>query len=236
MNQPDDFPPALPHGHIKPVFDNVFTVTGAMETVLMGMDWAFSRNMIIVREGDRLILINTVRLDEAGLAELDDLGKVTDVVRLGALHGRDDEFYRHRYDAKYWTLPGLGNGDAQYLSTEGEGPIADAEVFLFESTQIPEAILRLNRDGGILIACDALQNWVAPDEHFCDASRERMEGMGFFTPANVGPVWMQAAEPSKADFKRLSALEFKHALCGHGEPVHDSAATAYKETFERLFG
>ena len=235
---PSSFPPALAHNEIKAVLPDVFFVTGAMETVLMELDWQFSRNMTIVREGERLILINTVRLSDAGLAELDRLGKVTDVIRLGALHGRDDAFYRDRYQAQYWVMPGLESeeqGAALTLGDDTPLPIADASVFQFKTCKLPEGILHLHRDGGILIACDALQNWLQPDEHFCDASRERMEQMGFFAPANVGPVWLQAAEPGADDFIRLKSLDFKHALCGHGEPLLDNAKPAFSTTFSRLF-
>ncbi|MEO9588204.1 MAG: hypothetical protein ABJG23_12665, partial [Marinobacter sp.] len=71
------FPPALAHNAIEEILPDLFFVSGAMETVLMDLDWQFSRNMTIVRDGERLILINTVRLDDDGLAELDRLGKVT---------------------------------------------------------------------------------------------------------------------------------------------------------------
>lgn len=232
------FPPALAHGEIEEVFTDVFVVSGAMETVLMDLDWRFSRNMTIVREGDRLILINTVRLDDKGLAELDSLGKVTDVIRLGALHGRDDDFYVDRYDASHWMMQGLEPDQGKTAHTlDGNTPlpIRDASLFQFESSNIPEGVLRLDRDGGILIACDALQNWLEPDEHFCDASRQRMEDMGFFTRANIGPVWLQAAEPMIDDFERLENLEFRHALCGHGEPLLDSAKEDFSATFSRVF-
>jgi hypothetical protein len=66
----------------------------------------FSRNMTVVREGDRLVLINAVRLDDAGLAALDALGKVTDVIRLAGNHGLDDPFYADRYHAKVWVVKG----------------------------------------------------------------------------------------------------------------------------------
>ncbi len=231
------FPPALPHGAIDEVFADVFVVSGAMETVLMGLDWRFSRNMTIVRDGERLILINTVRLDDEGLAALDQLGRVTDVIRLGALHGRDDAFYLDRYQARYWVSPGLEEDDARArpLNQDPTLPIRDASLFRFQTSAVPESLLHLTRDGGILIACDALQNWLHPDEHFCDASRERMEGMGFFTPANVGPVWMQAAEPGAGDFHRLRDLNFRHALCGHGQPLRDNAHEAFSATIDRLF-
>ena len=233
-------PPGLPHGPIDEVFPDVFFVSGAMETVLQEMDWQFSRNMTVVRDGERLIIINSVRLGEAGLAELDRLGRVTDVVRLGCLHGRDDQFYVERYNAEYWTMPGMehesGLKATQTLTADGPLPITDASLFEFHTTQMPEGVLRLNRAGGIVIACDALQNWLAPDEYFSDASRELMQNMGFFTPANLGPVWMQAASPAGEDFSRLKALSFKHALCGHGEPLRDTAHEDYAATFNRLFG
>ncbi|MEH6672719.1 hypothetical protein [Halopseudomonas sp.] len=232
------FPPALAHGAIEEVLPEVFFVTGAMETVLMELDWQFSRNMIIVREGERLVLINSVRLGDEGLAALDSLGRVTDIVRLGALHGRDDDFYIDRYQAQYWVMPGLEPeqpGVAQSLAEGSPLPLEGASLFQFKTSKLPEGILHLQRDGGILLACDALQNWLQPDEHFCDASRQRMEQMGFFTPANVGPVWLQAAEPGADDFARLKTLSFRHALCGHGEPLLEGAHMAFSSSFDRLF-
>lgn len=232
------FPPALAHGAIEEVLPNIFFVTGAMETVLMELDWQFSRNMVIVREDERLVLINSVRLSDDGLAALERLGKVTDVIRLGALHGRDDAFYLDHYQAQYWVMPGLEPelpGSARSLAKDSPLPLADASLFQFDTSKLPEGILHLQRDGGILIACDALQNWLQPDEHFCDASRERMEQMGFFTPANVGPVWLQAAEPGAEDFVRLRALSFRHVLCGHGVPLLEDAHTAFCSSFNRLF-
>ncbi|MCU7805362.1 MAG: hypothetical protein KZQ92_02180 [Candidatus Thiodiazotropha sp. (ex Lucinoma borealis)] len=235
----DQFQPALSHGSITEVFDDVFFVSGAMETVLQGMDWKFSRNMTVVRDGKRLIIVNSVRLGEEGMTELDQLGQVTDVVRLGALHGRDDPFYVDRYNADYWVMPGMehetGLKETHTLTTDAPLPISDASLFAFNTTQIPEGILRLDRAGGILISCDALQNWLTPDEYFSDTSRELMQSMGFFTPANLGPVWVQRAEPAADDFARLKKLPFKHALCGHGDPLCDTAHEDFSVTFNRMF-
>lgn len=236
MNQ---FPPALQHGTIEEVFPDVFFVSGTMETVLQEMDWKFSRNMTVVRDGERLIIINSVRLDDEGLAELDKLGRVTDVVRIGSLHGRDDPFYVERYDANYWTLSGMAHESglqATHTLAAEATPIAGASLFEFSTTNVPEGILRLEHDGGILISCDALQNWLAPDDYFSDASRDLMQNMGFFTPANLGPVWCQVAEPGAEDFVRLKQLSFKHTLCGHGDPLRDTAHEAYSATFNRMFG
>ncbi|MBR9883411.1 MAG: hypothetical protein GYB21_07025 [Oceanospirillales bacterium] len=236
----DQFPPALPHGNIEEVFSGVYFLSGAMETELQGIDWQFSRNMTVVRDGERLIVINSVRLNDEGLAQLDRLGRVTDVVRLGALHGRDDAFYVERYNAEYWTLPGVELGGdlkaTKHLDVNAPLPISDASLFTFNTTGLPEGILRIDREGGILVACDALQNWHRPDQFFSDSSRELMHTMGFFTPANIGPVWAQMAEPKADDFTRLKSLTFKHALCGHGEPLRDTAHRDYLSTFNRMFG
>jgi hypothetical protein len=235
------FPPALAHGPLQEVFPDVFFVTGAMETVLQGSEWRFSRNMTVVREGERLVVINSVRLDEAGMAALDGLGRVTDVVRLGALHGRDDPYYIDRYpEAHYWQMPGMTHDSGltadRSLSSEGPLPLKGATLFSFTTTRLPEGALLLDREGGIMIACDALQNWQAPDAYFSESSRQLMQEMGFFTPANVGPVWLQAAAPGAEDFARLKDWYYRHALCGHGEPLRDTASADFARSFNRLFG
>lgn len=229
---------ALPHSEISEPLKDIFFVTGTRHWDFMEMKWHFSRNMTVVRDGDALSLFNAVRLDAAGLAALEALGTIKNVVQVGGLHGVDDAFYRDRYGATYWAQPGAGQAGVpvdKELVVGGEMPVSGAEMFAFETTKVPEAIFRLDRDGGVLIACDALQNWCTHDEFFSEQSVEVMSGMGFFTPTNVGPVWMQAAEPGAADFERLKQMSFEHVFCGHGTPVHGAAFDKYAETFKRLF-
>src|ERR1700742_4164997 len=93
------FPAALPHGELREVLPGIHFVTGSLR--LPGrLPLRFSRNMTVIVEGEPLTLVNTVRLDEAGLAALDKLGKVTDVIRIAAFHGMDDPFYADRYGAR----------------------------------------------------------------------------------------------------------------------------------------
>ena len=235
----DQFPPALPHGELEEIFPNVFFITGTMKTVLMGNDWHFSRNMTVVREGDALTLINTVRLNDTGLRQLEALGRVTNIVKIGSMHGQDDAFYKSRYGAVLWAI--LGMEHARDLTTDrellpgGDMPFAGCSLFSFDTTKRPECILRIDRAGGILVSCNSLQNWIAPDEFFSDQSRKMMTEMGFFQPANVGPLWMKLNEPKREDFVRLRDLPFRHALCGHGVPLRDTAKEAYTNLFRRLF-
>ena len=94
----------------------------------------------------------------------------------------------------------------------GEMPFAGCELFAFATTRQPEGILRVDRDGGVLIACDALQHWPAPDEFFADDTRRIMQEMGFFHGANLGPVWMQINEPRAEDFAATCAAMANEAI------------------------
>lgn len=236
----EQLPPALPHGRLEEIFPDVFFVSGAMKTELMGAHWQFSRNMTVVRDGDALTLINSVRLDDDGLAQLEVLGRVVNLVKTGSLHGRDDAFYKARYGATFWALPGMTHEHGlvadRPLSPDGEMPFAGCSVFVFQTTKLPECIVRIDRAGGILVACNSLQNWLEPNEYFSAESRQMMTEMGFFQPANLGPLWMNVNEPQGQDFVRLRELSFQHALCGHGSPLRDTAKEAYAARFQRVFG
>jgi hypothetical protein len=235
------FPEALPHGPIEEVFPDVFFVTGEMRTMFPefpDVPWVFNRNMTIVREGGALTLINSVRLDEQGLAALDALGEVEHLVRIGALHDRDDAFYVDRYHPTYWAIRGIvpeGLSVDKRLVPGGETPFGGCTVFEFTTTAKPEGILIVDRAGGIAVACDALQNWVKPDEFFSDDTVELMGSLGFWQSANIGPLFAMRNDPKAEDYERLLEISFRHALCGHGEPLRDSAHEDYAATVDRTF-
>src|SRR5262249_23409534 len=131
----DSLPPALPHGRLTEVFPDVFFITCVMMTVLMVAPWQFSRNMTVVRDGGALTLINAIRLNKTGLAQLEALGRIANVVKIASMHGRDDTFYRQRYGAKFWAPAGMSheNGLAadQELRPNGEPPFTGCDVFIF---------------------------------------------------------------------------------------------------------
>ncbi len=235
----EPIPEAMPHGAIIEVFPEIYFVSGTMQAELEGSIWQFSRNMTIVREGNDLTLINTVRLNPEGLAALDQLGKVKNVVRIGDLHGLDDAFYVSRYSAKYWGFPGMtqknGLAPDTFLKADGMMPF-DCSLFAFETTSRPEGILKIDSEDGIMIACDALMNWIEVDGYFSEESGALMQEAGFIQPANCGPLWMKVSEPGPSDFERLKEISFEHALCGHGAPLKGGASDTYVGTFARLFG
>lgn len=234
------YSPAWPHGPIKEVFPHIFFVMGTNITTHEGMELQHSGNMIIVRNGNALSLINTVRLDEQGLAVLDSLGEVTHVVRIGAFHGRHDAFYLDRYKAKLWALPSVQHDHNKYtdidLIPHGTMPFPDCALFVFETSTHPEAILHINREGGILITCDSVKNWTRIDEFFSESTRKLYTKIGFLGEATISKIWQQACQVQAADFARLKQLSFKHLISAHGDPLLNDAYEKLSITIQQEFG
>ncbi|MFO0588132.1 MAG: hypothetical protein U0441_11360 [Polyangiaceae bacterium] len=234
------YSPAWPHGRLHPAFPEVFIVVGTNKTHHAGVDIQTSRTMVVVRTDGELTLLNTVRLDDEGLRHLEALGDVRNIVRLGAFHGRDDPFYRDRYGATLWALPGAEAADSRgpdKLLREGaESPLRDGEVFVFSSARFPEAAMLLEREEGILITCDAVQNWTRVDEFFSPQCGELFAAQGLLRPANIPSTWLHACAPSVDDFRRLLALPFRHLISAHGEPLREEAHALLSVRTAEVFG
>jgi hypothetical protein len=224
-----EFPPQLPHGCFKELFPDVFFLTGQIRIESDPVS-EFSRNMVVVREGDGLTLVNSIRLDDAGLAALDALGNVRNIVKLGGFHGRDDAFYLDRYAADLWAPDGMtysrGEKTDRMLADGQNGPIAASVAFVFDTPKIPEAMLLIELHGGILLTCDSFQNMLGPDKYFNEAATKSKRRLGFFKSAVVGPGWRKFAEPKQSDLKRVLELNFSHLVSAHGEPLLDGAFKA----------
>jgi hypothetical protein len=206
----------------------------------------FSRNMTVVRNGDRLVLVNSVRLDDNGLAALERLGKVTDVVRLAANHGVDDPFYAERFGAKVWVVKGQRytagfdtSSPKTYFTPHHEMdattalPIERARLVVIDSRP-PEGMLLLSDHGGVMISGDCLQHWAAPDEYFSWLGGAMMKMMGFVKPHNVGPGWLKQGKPPKEQLRSLLEMSFANVLPAHGAPVLGEALDRYRPALERV--
>jgi len=178
------YPDVLPHQEIRKIFPDVYCVTGS---VRMKPAFQCSRNMVIIREGNELSLINAVRLSDEGLKALDGLGRVKHVLRIAWFHGMDDPFYIDRYHAKYWSLPpGRSNFKTKPdipLSENTDLPFNNAQIFQFKTTQKPEAVILLNREGGIVITGDSILNITDTKFGFNLFSKVAMRFLGFIKPA-----------------------------------------------------
>ncbi len=232
------YSPAWPHSKIEEVFPNIFFVTGTNITQHEGITLQHSRNMIIVRNFDKLSLINTVRLTENGLAELTALGEIDNVIRIGSFHGRDDAFYLDHYHAKLWALPNMEHGNNRkadhFLVPDGLMPFANCEMVTFNSSRFPEAILHIRQNDGILITCDSIKNWLIKDEFFSDSTAKIYEEQKIFGYANINEIWLQATQVDKAELLTLKNLNFCHLLSAHGRPLLNDAYAHVLKTLSEL--
>lgn len=242
---PRPHPPALPHGELQEVLPGIFFVTG---TVSLGgpLPIRFSRNMTVIREGERLVLVNSVRLNDQGLARLEALGKVTDVIRLASMHGMDDPFYAERYGAKVWAVQGQrytdgfnANAPTAYFEPHREIgpntrlPLERASIHIIHSSPA-EGLLGLERHGGVLISGDCLQNWATTDVYFNGIGRLMMKLGGFIKPHNIGPGWLKQRNPPREDLRAILGLKFSNVLPSHGTPVLGEASTRFRPAIEKV--
>lgn len=213
----------------------------------MRIPMKIGRSMTVVRGRDGLVLLNSMRLSEPGLRELEALGPVRHVIRLAGFHGRDDGFFRERYGAKVYAIEGQRyvrgmnpqkKSDRVYtepdawLREDSPLPIEGARLKLFASSKPPEAVLLIDRHGGILVTGDSLQHTPAPDEFYNFPAKLVMKRFGFMKPHNVGPGWLQFAHPTAADVRSVLELEFEHVLPGHGDAVIGGAKDKYRPSIE----
>lgn len=236
-----DFPPADPHLPIEEVFPNVFLVRG---TIKMGRGMRITRNMTVLRHEKTLCVVNSVRLNHSEQQRLESLGTIKHVFKLGAFHGIDDPFYVRTYGAKYWVpdraeLPsGL---QADHLITEDAPlPIPNLKPFVFTHARKPECALIAPNEGGILLTCDSVQNWI--DFSGCSwVGKVMMRIMGFLGPMKIGPMWLKYMEnrdgPTlEEDFRRLLEHNFQHLLSAHGAPARGDAHEGLTATIRTLYG
>jgi hypothetical protein len=230
-----DFPKVEPHGVIEEIFADAYFVAGS---VLLKPLIRLPRNMIILRSGDELTLINTVRLDAVGEVALEELGQVKHVVKIG-MHGMDDDYYVDRYSAKRWAVAGGGGTEPDSILSEAtEFPVPNARVFMFRETVLPEAAILVEREGGLLITCDSIQHWV-PSNLLSMPAKLLTRLIGFQHPAQIGPPWRKKQTPAggslEGDFERLRSLPFKHIIGGHGGLLRDDGQARLEETMKRVF-
>jgi len=240
MMRPADYSPALPHERIEEIFPDIFLVYGSAR---VGPATRLNRNMAIVRSNDELSLINPVRLSAPAESQLEKIGKVKRVLRIGYYHGVDDRYYVDRYGAEFWCQPGSDRyrepRPTHVLRDETPLPIPAAELFLFKATKFPESAILLENHGGVLITCDSLQYWT--DWSYCTpAAKMVIRVNGFSLRMLIGTFWLKTMTPKgqslRADFERLLKLEFKHLLGAHGRVCRNHAHEQVVAEVDRVFG
>lgn len=235
-------PDALPHDLPLAIGDNLFVVHGC---VRMNAIVRFSRNMVVVRDGDDLTLIDPVRMDDAGLAALEDLGTVKHVLRLGPMHGIDDPFYVDRYQAEFWAFADgttyTTPTPTHALSEGGDLPFPGAELFAFKHMTQTEGAILITEGPGTLVTCDGIQSYATPPHrpHTNVVTNLLMPLIGFPKETLIGPVWMKALvtdrEGMHNEFKRLLELDFDRLIAAHGTFLATGAHRAVQAAVGKMF-
>lgn len=122
----------------------------------------------------------------------------------------------------------------QIIDETSKLPVAGARLVEFKSTSPGEGLLLIERDGGILISGDCLQNWARPDQYFNLPAKLIMRFMGFIKPHNIGPGWLKSAKPEVREIKELLDLDYDHVLPAHGAPVIGNAKSRFKPAISSL--
>jgi hypothetical protein len=202
-----------------------------------------SRNMAIVRDGGELTLINAVRVSADTEAELEDLGTIRNVMRLGYYHGVDDPYYVDRYSARFWCQADSDHHSHPELTDRLEEgadlPVRDGELFVFRQAMRPESALLIHRHGGILITCDSIQHYA--DWNYCSIiARVFMRATGFSLTTLIGPLWLRYMTPRggslRSDFERLLERDFEHLISAHGQLLRNGARSSVQAAVQRAFG
>jgi hypothetical protein len=232
------YAPAYPHDPIIKIFEDVYLVHGSIK---IGPGMRMNRNMVIIKEGDALSLINPVRLSDEGLQQLDEIGTVRHVIRLGDFHGLDDQFYVDRYRPRFWCQ----RGQDTYKKPEPDNlvaadmapPFSNAEFFVFESSKFPEAAL-LIKQHKLLITTDSIQYW--PDWSYTSSFTKLVLWlMGFRLTLLIGGPWLKRVTPKGSslihDFEKLQTLDFESIIAAHGGLLRGNAKAMLKEVMAKAF-
>ena len=233
------FAPVYPHDPIEEITQDVFMARGSIR---MNPIIRITRNMVILRHDGELTLVNPIRLNDQDLQALDALGEVKHIMRLGPFHGIDDPFYMDRYKPAFWCQEGgetYPEPAVDHALTEGgDLPFPQAELWCFQKVKQPESVLLLNMGDGVLLTCDAIQNY--GDYSNCNlAARIMMPLIGFRKATLVGPIWLKYMTPEggslQDEFERLLTLKFDALLSAHGTLLRTGAQRAVTAAVARAF-
>jgi hypothetical protein len=231
-----DFPGALPHGPLTRVADGVHLVRG---TYKMGPGVVINRTMTVLEGPDGLVILNPIRLDEAGESALAKLGAVKHLVKISDSHRLDDPYYVSRFAPTFWTLPGADIGSLTSSRTLGpDSPIPGATVVSYGKTAgWLEAAYLTPLGGGTLVTCDAVQNHV-DTEGLSLMAKLVTPLLGFKGGVIVPKMWRKYHKVAGAAVRdTLAALEplpFENLVAGHGPAVVGGASARVRDAIAKV--
>ncbi|MEZ4741138.1 MAG: hypothetical protein R3B45_01595 [Bdellovibrionota bacterium] len=223
----------LPHGPLKEVLPNVFTVTGLMR--IYGL-FQYSRAMTILNENGTLAIINPVRVEEDLLNKIQKLGQIKYLLKIGQLHNVDVPFYMDKFSLELWINRNDPSVDesysTRYFDDVDEIPILRCKVRTIRGSEIKESILVTPGDGGCLHSCDAFVNMGSDPNHNWLTSK-----LSKFLPdpTYIGPNWIKMAKPPEASLKFVLDFDFENFIPAHGEPIIGNAKKKIEKYMESFY-
>jgi hypothetical protein len=238
MTKDTNFAPVCPHGKVVKVFDDVYMVEGSFP-MLPGV--RIGRAMTIVKNGDDLTVINSIRVDEETEEEIKKLGTIKNLVRLCTGHGLDDPYYFQTFKPKYYSVAKEPMANAPHdvnLTEESEVPIPDAKVIVFKNIPKgaePECAMLIPQGGSTLVTVDAIQNGATPD-HSSFLGRNMTYMLGFNHTCNCPPLWRHNNGMDHwNDMERILALEWDNLCTGHGPAMVGGAKAAVEKNLKAIW-
>lgn len=233
------YAPIYPHGDLEEIGSDIFMVRGSIK---MNPVVRITRNMALVREGQEVALINPVRVDERVLAQITKLGKISHVIRTGAFHGIDDPYYVDKFSAAMWAQPGgvtyVEPKIDHEISETTSLPFSRATIVAFKNTKEPECGVHIADGDGLLLTCDAIQNYGDYSYNNLPA-RLMMPFIGFPKETLVGPVWTKLMATERGsledDLRQLLKLDFNRLLAAHGTYLASGAHAAVRAAIDKAF-
>ncbi|MEM7467012.1 MAG: hypothetical protein AAF387_09025 [Pseudomonadota bacterium] len=229
----------FPHGDVEEIGNNIFMVRGSIK---LNPVIRITRNMAVVRNGREISLINPVRVNDRVLKQIANIGEIKHLIRTGALHGVDDPYYVDNFGARMWSQPGgtaytTPKIDVE-ISADTRLPFDDATAIIFEKTKQPECGLHIADGDGLLLTCDAIQNY--GDYSYNNLlARMMLPFIGFPKKTLVGPIWTKLMTPEgeslESDVRKLLALPFNRLLAAHGTLLTSGAHAAVKAAIDEVF-
>jgi len=184
--------------------------------------------MVILKDGDKLCLVNPVRLNEAEEKKLLTMGTIHSVLKLGRLHSVDVPYYMDKFSPKLWA-----SSNDSFVQKHDYNIDIDLEkvttihflgiqIYNFKTSKDNEAVAFLPQDGGILLACDALVNMKKVDPMANWLVRTLSNILP--EPTYIGPNWIKIMKPKKIDFDNILKFEFENMIPAHGEILNNKAS------------
>jgi len=224
----------LQAGQIHALFDDVFWIPGKMPCSRTGQQ----ANMIILRDDQQLSLINPVRLSPLQQQKLEQLGEIRHILRLGDRPTTDEHFYRSRYQAELWAVPGQQDKACHNILKEDKHlPVRGTRLLTFNHACRTEAVLLLERHR-LLISHESFQ-YFSDWQELKLMDQLRMKLQGFHRGLNLSRHWLRDITPKgyslEADLNRLQQLPFDALLASRGVPLLNGAQQAIRLEMDEVY-